>query len=307
MKSTAVYSAEPAKGWLPWGALAPFLSIVFVAAPLLGVSMVLESFGLLDAKGDPIGVEGLLAFLLFPFAGVGLVVLAWVHFVERRSLASIGLGRPERTKRFLRGHAIGIATSFSVVAAIWMAGGLEAGGYGKALGSPGALMSIGLLLVCFAVQASVEEILFRGWLLSAMARKLNVAIAVGAVSTVFALLHYDPQQRWLVTVNIFLFGVFTCVWALKAGHIWGVMGWHAGWNWLLATGFELPVTGLDAGVPALLVQLTARGSESLTGGAQGPEGSFFCTIFFAGATAFLAWRGRRGSPAEETLDTAASY
>ena len=25
MKPTSIYSPEPAKGWLPWGALAPFL------------------------------------------------------------------------------------------------------------------------------------------------------------------------------------------------------------------------------------------------------------------------------------------
>ncbi|HYD80524.1 MAG TPA: hypothetical protein VEC06_12010 [Paucimonas sp.] len=33
----------------------------------------------------------------------------------------------------------------------------------------------------------------------------------------------------------------------------GVVGWHAGWSWLLATGFEVPLTGINAGVPPLLV------------------------------------------------------
>jgi len=48
------------------------------------VSSVLERFGLVDANGDPIGRPGLCAFLLFPFAATGLVVLGWVRFVERR-------------------------------------------------------------------------------------------------------------------------------------------------------------------------------------------------------------------------------
>jgi membrane protease YdiL (CAAX protease family) len=292
MTSSAPYSPEPARGWIPWGALAPFLGFVFVVAPLLGASLLLEHFALVNGKGDPVGLQGLCALLLFPFSLIGLVVLAWVHFVERRSLATIGLVGVDRAKTFLRGHAIRLATSCAVVALIWIAGGYTAGGYGKAFGSASALRNIGFLLVCFAVQSSVEEIVFRGWLLSAMARKLNIGIAVGFTSILFALLHYDPEQHWLVTANILLFSTFTCCWALTAGNIWGVMGWHAGWNWLLATGFEVPVTGLDAKVPALLVQWMAKGPAYLTGGAQGPEGSLFCGLFFAGASAFLLWRLR---------------
>lgn len=292
MKSTAIYSAEPARGWIPWGALAPFLAVVFVAVPSIGASLVLEHFELENARGDPLGMTGLIALLLVPFVLIGLVVLGWVHFIERRSLATIGLWGANRTGSFSRGHAIGIATAFGLVAAIWVAGGLEAHGYGKAFGSPSVLMNMGFLLVCFALQSSVEEIVFRGWLLSVIARKFNIAIAVVLTSIVFAFLHYSPHQYWVVTLGTFLFSAFACGWALQAGNIWGVMGWHAGWNWLLATGFELPITGIDAHLPALLVSLTSSGPDTLTGGTQGPEGSFFCSLFFAGAIAFLVWRSR---------------
>jgi hypothetical protein len=37
------------------------------------------------------------------------------------------------------------------------------------------------------------------------------------------------------------------------------MGWHGGWNWMLAVGFELRVTALDAHLPALLVKLIPVG------------------------------------------------
>ncbi len=167
------YSAEPARGWLPWGALAPFLAVLFVGTTQYGGSKVLEWFHLGNAKGDPIGLAGLFAFLLFPFALTGLAVLAWVRFIERRPLATLGLtGGPAGDmaggpggRAFLRGHAIGLATSFALVTAIWLAGGYAAGGVGKAFGSLSALLSMGFLLLCFAVQSSVEELLFRGWLL----------------------------------------------------------------------------------------------------------------------------------------------
>ena len=159
---------------------------------------------------------------------------------------------------------------------------------------PRELLAIAALLLCFLVQASVEEIVFRGWMLSAVARKFNVAWAVALSSLIFCLLHFSPGQPWLVTLNLVLFGLFVCAWALRANNIWGVMGWHAGWNWLLATGFELPVTGLDLKMPALLVALTPRGSDYLTGGAQGPEGSIACTVFLAVAI-FILTRKRKSA------------
>ena len=70
------------------------------------------------------------------------------------------------------------------------------------------------------------------------------------------------------------------------------MGWHAAWNWLLAVGFEVPVTGLDTKMPALIVKLMPQGSHFLTGGTQGPEGSLLCGLFFIIAIVWLLWRYR---------------
>lgn len=301
MKSSAPYSPEPAEGWLPWGSLAPFLCVLFVAVPSVVVSSIEEHFHLVDTNGDPTGLPGLFALLLFDFGLIGLTVLAWVRFVERRSLATIGLVESHGARTFVQGWAIGLATSLGVVGAIWLADGYSAAGAAEAFGSPRALMSIGFLLVCFAVQSSAEEILFRGWLLSAVSRKLNVSLGVALTSIVFTFLHYGRHQHWRVTLAILLFSLFTCAWALRTGNVWGVMGWHSGWNWLLAVGFEVPVTGLDVKLPALLVQLTPIGPEALTGGAQGPEGSFFCSLFFLGAIAVLIGRSRGGREAKRPV------
>jgi hypothetical protein len=91
--------------------------------------------------------------------------------------------------------------------------------------------------------------------------------------------------------------VFTCCWALRAGHVWGVMGWHAGWNWLLCTGFELPLSGTNPIEPALITRLVDQGPKLLTGGAYGPEASVVTIVTLAAASAALiAWR-RTPAPA----------
>ena len=293
MKPTVLYSPEPAQGWLPWGALAPFVCILIVALPAIAAWKIEKYFGLVGATGDPLGFAGLCSLLFIDFSVTLALLLAWVCFVERRSLATIGLVAERPWRTFFSGQGVGIATSSLVVAAIWACGGYAAGGSFPALASPVAMLQIGILFLGFAVQSSVEEILFRGWLLSAVARKLNLTLGVVLTSLVFMLLHYSPHQHWSLMLGTFLFSLFACAWALSSGNIWGVMGWHAAWNWWIAVGFELPITGIETHLPALLVQLTPSGPEVLHGGAEGPEGSFLCTLFFAAASALLLWKRHR--------------
>src|SRR5260221_4687667 len=204
---TRATNRSQGRGWLPWGALAPFLCFVLVALPDLAATLMLWPFHLVDANGNPIG-----------------------------TLATIGLVGSHRIRTLL-----GIAA-----------------------------------------------------MLSGIARKLNVPIAVLLSSATFTLLHYDAKQHWATTATSVLFSIFACAWALRSGNVWGVMGWHPGWNWLLAVGFELPVMGPNANPPLLLLRSNPTGSVLMTGGAQGPEGSIWCNLFLLAAIAFMLWRGRGG-------------
>lgn len=291
MDRVALFSRDRARGWLPWAWLSPILLVLFNAVPVVAMDGWMQARGWSTANGEPVGLAGLHALLWLGFAPPLLAVLAWVRFIERRSLASIGLVGPKPLNLFACGLLIGFATIAVVVSLIWLAGGMQAVAVAPAWRSPRSLLQIGLLLPAFVFQAGVEELMFRGWLLSAVARKANAVVAVLLVSLVFCLLHYSPRQAPLIVLGTFLFSLFACAWALRARSVWGVMGWHAGWNWLLAVGFELPVTGIDAHLPALLVALRPLGTDALTGGAEGPEGSVLCSLFFVAAIGWI-W-GRR--------------
>jgi membrane protease YdiL (CAAX protease family) len=290
--SRNLFPAEPARGWIPWGALAPFLLLVFVIATALAGDWLISGFVNISPEGNPLDPAALVAFTLVPFGLLLLVLSAWVRFVERRSLASIGVQGERPMREFLIGHAFGLGGLLGVVAVIWMAGGLRLVAVGPAFSHPVSLVPIVLLLFTFALQASVEELLFRGWLLSVMTKKFNLPVAVLVSSALFSLLHFNPRTHWLVSVGTFLFALFACAWVIRRRNVLGIMGWHSGWNWLLATGFGLPVTGIDVGLPALLVDLQASGPEWLTGGAQGPEASVVCFGYFMLGIG-LMWRVRR--------------
>ena len=148
-----------------------------MAVPSVGMGMLLDHFKLLNERG-PVGVAGAMALLLSSFPLIALVTWAWVRGVEKRTLDTIGLVRPGGARRFVQGHLIGVGSVLLAVGLIAAFGGYSASGVLPALSSASALAGVLLLLFGFAVQSSVEEIVFRGWMLSGIARKLNVPIAV---------------------------------------------------------------------------------------------------------------------------------
>jgi len=282
--SSVIFARDPARGWRPWGVLVPFLGVAFVVLATAPFAILLLHLHLLDdVSDDPVGLFGFAAFLVGPFGALILLVLGWTRFVERRPLATIGLATHGAPASFAGGLLAGVLLAGAVVAGIWRSGGLAVGDVAPAFASAQSLAGIVLLLACFAVQSSAEEILFRGWMLSALAIRFGSVAGVIVSSLVFALLHFSPHAPALFAANMVLFAAFAASWALRTGNIWGAMGWHSAWNWFLGTGFGLRITGLDTHMPALLVRLLPAGAVWLTGGRQGPEGSVICTaVLLAG-------------------------
>ena len=294
-----LFSPEPHRGWLPWVWISPVICILLVAFSSIPVDLGLESIGLVDAEGNPRSTIGFCLFLLLPFAAMGAAVWAWSRFVERRSLATMGLTGTQWLRRHLTGIAIGIGMIALAVFSIWLAGGYVRGDVFPAFASPVALFWIAVLLLCFAFQSGVEEFIFRGWLISTATRRWNLTAGFIASSVAFAFLHFSPNQPVREIVMTFTFGLFACAWAWRTGNIWGVMGWHAGWNWFTGVGFAVPITGLDLQLPALIVQLTPAGPDALTGGPSGPEGSLLTIGLLAAGTLLVLFWPRTAPAATE--------
>ena len=269
-----IFSDEPAKGWIAPSIAAPFICIFILIISMLPGDLSLSYLGFTDAKGAPRGPFGF-CLLLASFIALGLAVAGWVRWVEKRSLASVGLCGDGRLKKFLTGLAVGIAMMGAVVAAIAFSGGYRVADLFPAFASPAALGWIAVLLAGFVVQASVEEFVFRGWLFSTVMRRWNMTAAFILSSAAFTFVHFSPRATLLEMVLTFIFAIFACAWVRWSNSIWGVMGWHVGWNWFGGTGFDVPITGLDTGLPALMVKMVPVGPAWLTGAGEGPEGSMF--------------------------------
>jgi len=157
------------------------------------------------------------------------------------------------------------------------------------LGLPAALLA-GLY---FCLVAAVQEGLFRGWGLSVLARRMGFWGAAILTSLAFAAIHvFIPGEDRLGLVAMSFFGLAMCAAVRRFGALWGAMGFHAGWDFMLTAVF-----GFGA-APGQRVawRLAAKGPDWLSGGAAGPEASAITLAMLGCLFGALAWRGLKTTP-----------
>jgi hypothetical protein len=264
-----------------------------LAAGVLGLAV---GFGALLLVTGSTSTEGLhpaivvTAGLVLAFVPIPLFVHLWLVIFERRTLSTVGLPFGGWAARYARGWLVGIVLFGSPVAAMAVAG--LAHSDVRAAGTVGltALPGVALLLVGWAVQGAGEEVLTRGLMLQTVALRFGPVAGIAASSGVFALLHsLNANLTALAMLNLFLFGVFACVVALREGSLWGVCAIHSAWNWTQAQVFGLAVSG--GAVPGgTLLGLRIVGPDIVTGGAFGPEGGLAVTAVLLAGTAMVLVR-----------------
>ena len=295
LRSQDLYPAEPARGWIPWGALAPFLVLVFIIATALPGDMLISKFVNISPEGNPLDPAALVAFTLVPFGFLLLLLLAWVRFVERRSLASIGIRGEHKLREFLRGHAFGLAGLFAVVMIIWMAGGLELTAVAPAFSQPASLRAYRAPAV--HVRVAVERRRNGVPRLAAVGAREEIQRAHCGRRELGAVLAAALQSaRSLAGVRRHVPVRVVC---LRLGAADAQCARHHGLACRLelvaGVGFGLPVTGLDVGIPALLFDLQPVGADWLTGGPQGPEASVVCFGYFVLGIVLLRFQPGKAS------------
>jgi membrane protease YdiL (CAAX protease family) len=155
-----------------------------------------------------------------------------------------------------------------------------------------------------AVMAMGEEILFRGILLRIWRDRLGDRGALVLTTLLFAALHSgNPNVGVLGVLGVLLAGALLGLAALRSGGLWWPFGIHLGWNAAGGLLLGLPVSGLN--LPSPVRWIPASESQSLWGGAFGPEaGVVFHTALLVGivivASAPFRVSGARSQPPAES-------
>jgi membrane protease YdiL (CAAX protease family) len=201
------------------------------------------------------------------------LIYIWLfrRFIDRRSLVSLGMsfGKQYR-KDFVMGLVWGGAMAAAVFGLLWMFGLAQI----QRIQFP--IMSVLVMAATLFLAAAQEELLMRGYLLNNLIQSANKYLSLLIVSILFSIGHVlNPNFTLIGLLNIILAGLYLGIYYIYRQNLWFPIGIHFAWNWFQGGVFGSPVSGFQM-QSVLVVQF--NGSDSLSGGGFGFEGSLFMTV-----------------------------
>ena len=218
----------------------------------------------------------LIAFRIITRVCLVLVTIAFVFY------ARIMEGRKARSLGFIKEHAvtdylIGLAAGFGIFSLAVLICKLT-GSINIAFNENPDYLAVALFAIGWFFQGMEEEVVCRGYMMSALARRYSLPVGVLINSLFFSSIHIiNNNVTVLALFNIFLFGVFASLIFIKTGSIWMCSAIHTIWNYVQGNLYGIKVSGNDA-MPSVLGVSFVSGKELINGGAFGLEGGLGVTI-----------------------------
>jgi len=169
------------------------------------------------------------------------------HFVDKRSIASLGLRINKQTVLdLLAGFGIALILMVAVYVIEYSFGWLKFESFAWQNEQPSVVAW--QTLESFAghtVGASKEELVDRGYMLQTIASGLNLPLAALITSIGFGMGHLaNPNSSWLAAMGITFFALLNVYGYVRTRQLWLPIGLHAGWN-IFQRSLGFPVSGYE--------------------------------------------------------------
>lgn len=129
------------------------------------------------------------------------------------------------------------------------------------------------MLLVFVCMAGFEELMLRGYGLQLLIEGVGQRWAIVISGAVFGLIHAtNPGANPIGLVNNAVIGGLLAMIIIRTGSLIYVWAYHAAWNAFATFVFGLSVSGHDLALVSFF-HTTLHGTEAMTGGAYGFEGS----------------------------------
>lgn len=238
----------------------------------------------------------ILYYELFSFVFILILFIFWVKVIEKNSLSTLGFVK----KNWLKYLGLGILLSLlqmGVIALVYQVGGIGTFELNELSLEP-ILFILGLFPF-WLLQGGTEEVATRGWLLTRIAARTNLPLAIAISSSLFGILHLgNSGVTFLSVLNIILDGVLAGLLFIYTDSIWLVVAQHGTWNYVQGNllGFQVSGTGADASIFSFTM---GDGPDWLTGGTFGAEGSIITTLVLLLSVLIVYLLGERNERAVE--------
>ncbi len=204
---------------------------------------------------------------------------------EGRGVLSFGFTGTARLRLFLLGTVTGFVALSLLLGILWAAGAIVFEGW--SLAGVAALRFAFAWTGFFVVLAFYEEACTRGYPLDALAAGFGFWPASLLLSLVFLTQHLgNGGESTVGLITVFAAGMLFCISRLITKSLWWAVGFHAAWDWAQSYFSGVPDSGLV--MQGHLLSSHPAGSELLSGGSAGPEGSVLAPVTF-GLVALGLW------------------
>ncbi|QEC52922.1 hypothetical protein EDD80_105129 [Anseongella ginsenosidimutans] len=228
----------------------------------------------------------LLLMQLASMIGLMLTLFFFSKLPPKKDYISLGLTGEHVLKDIGLGALAGTIIILLAFLVLWITGTVSSLELNEAFSARELLLWFGIYLIV----AFVEEVMFRGYFLNVFMERYTPFAAVLMSSLFFAFMHLlNPSFGWLGFLNIALAGVLMGLLFFYRGNIWLPVGLHFGWNFVQGTVLGFNVSGIDA---ENILSLQLKGSELISGGEFGLEGSLVTTLVCLCAIILLYFSGK---------------
>jgi hypothetical protein len=263
-------------GWLR--AVLFFISFfIFIAVfDLIGIAIVssISEYSFEEYISDTdLLMENKMMLLMMVSQLFGTLFTVWLFqkFVNRESFTSIGLEFSGYKDDFVSGLLLGVGLIVLGFGTLYIFNFLSVASIQFSLIDQLFYLSL------FAVVSLNEEIAIRGYILQNLSSSFNKYIALVLSSLVFMIMHIgNPNMSAVPLFNLFLAGLLLGVYCIHKNNLWFPIGAHITWNYFQGPVLGFEVSGND--VDSIFIQ-SLDGSELITGGEFGFEGSIILTVF----------------------------
>jgi membrane protease YdiL (CAAX protease family) len=210
-----------------------------------------------------------------------IAITALVAVIDAPGIAAVLHYDKRQATNFLKGLAIGLAVMAATVLTIVAVGDAQ---LLRSAGSATVHLAYGAAWLVGEILGSAgEELLFRGLILVLTARLFGIRTAMVVSALAFSLAHgANPGASYIWMVRLGAAGLLLAYSVFRSGSLWWAIGYHAGWNFASAPLFGAAGSGyIDQGH---IFTFLPSGSNLITGGAVGPEGSVFAFVAVVIAT-----------------------
>lgn len=205
-----------------------------------------------------------------------VILLFFVKYFEKTTFEYFGFTKENYLDAVKVGAGLAIFSIVGIVAILLMSDNIS-----LSLSKDLKIGTIIILIILVLMQGFLEEIVFRGYLMTRLAVKKGKWIAI-LLSSMFYLVFRmsNPSTSKLDLLNIFLISIVMSLLYWYFDNVLVVAIFHAFWNCISGMVFGFNISGIKVSDSIFTVE-TFSDKQILTGGSYGIEGSIITTVFFA--------------------------